>query len=416
MYTVGFGDCFLIVIDGTPVRTILVDAGFHGNGKGAFSGNELAAQVLTDLETIVGRKRVDVLVATHRHQDHVYAFNSKTWDDLEVGEVWLPWVEDRDDPKAVGLWKKKQSFALALDQARPSFNLSPAQDEEVRWHLWNAGVGPDMPGFAGWSNEGALDRLHDGLPKRNRLEPRFLPVKDELPYTFTTDVLPGVTVHVLGPPRDPDQIEELDPVVDGESYRALALRGMEQGGGAAEAIPSPFPETWVVPADEKEPKPLQADDEQRMQDLARTGDGLRAAQALDDMINSTSLVLVLEIGSLRLLLPGDAEWSTWKRILDNDAARLLVRGCRFFKVGHHGSHNGTPKTLVEQVLGSNVHAMVSTQEGPGNYRNGIPLKELLDALLLKGASIARSDQMNALPHAYTAEPGGKWIDLEIVEP
>ena len=37
---------------------------------------------------------------------------------------------------------------------------------------------------------------------------------------------------------------------------------------------------------------------------------------LDDMINSTSLVLVLEIGSARLLLPGDAEWGTWKRILD----------------------------------------------------------------------------------------------------
>ena len=43
MYNVGFGDCFLLTLpDG---KTILVDAGFHSQGKGAFSGNELAAQI-----------------------------------------------------------------------------------------------------------------------------------------------------------------------------------------------------------------------------------------------------------------------------------------------------------------------------------------------------------------------------------
>jgi hypothetical protein len=45
-----------------------------------------------------------------------------------------------------------------------------------------------------------------------------------------------------------------------------------------------------------------------------------------------------------------AEWGTWKRILHDDAARTVVRGATFFKVGHHGSHNATAKTLVEAVL------------------------------------------------------------------
>ena len=80
----------------------------------------------------------------------------------------------------------------------------PVRDEraEVEWYLWNAGVGPGPAGFSAWSNQGALDRLHEGFPKRDRVEPRFLPTKDALPDTFTTDVLPGVKVHVLGPPRN----------------------------------------------------------------------------------------------------------------------------------------------------------------------------------------------------------------------
>ena len=52
-----------------------------------------------------------------------------------------------------------------------------------------------------------------------------------------------------------------------------------------------------------------------------------------------------------------------------------LRGTTFVKVGHHGSHNATLKTLVENILRSSVRAMVSTQEAPGTYRNNIPLTD-----------------------------------------
>jgi len=411
MYNVGFGDSFLLLLPGK--KTILVDAGFHSQGKGAFAANDLAKQIAADAKAHSGKPRIDVVIATHRHQDHVFAFNSSEWEKVEIGEVWMPWVEDRDNPDATKLWKKQQGFAMTLADAAPSFALSVEERAELDFLLWNAG---DIPGFGGdadlpaWSNQGALDTLHEGFKHRERPDPRFLPESDDFPETFESDVLTGIKVHVLGPPRDPDEIEELDPASDDETYKALMLRA---AGLLEQEVPAPFSEQWRVPDDDLGPG-LAYDDLARLKGLAHSADALLAAKAVDDMINSTSLVLVLEIGSARLLLPGDAEWGTWKRILANNKARSLLRGATFFKVGHHGSHNATSKTLVEKVLPREIPAMVSTQEGPGKYRNNIPLQDLLTALGEHDISYARSDKGGeVLPDGFVAGAEAKWIDVEI---
>jgi hypothetical protein len=275
----------------------------------------------------------------------------------------------------------------------------------------------DLPGFdaGGWSNAAALNCLHEGFAHRDRTRPRFLPTKEAFPESFESPALPGVVIHVLGPARDPDLIEELDPEADGETYRALAL--LAAGGAAADGavVPAPFGEAWQVPDHEQqEPLPLQEGDVQRLNDLARGADALFAAEKVDGMINSTSLVLLLEIGKARLLLPGDAEWGTWKRILEDDDARTLLRGATFFKVGHHGSHNATSKTLVERTLPRGIPAMISTQQGQGNYRNGIPLTDLLTALDEHDIQYVRSDRGNEeLPDGFVKGEGEKWVDLEL---
>jgi beta-lactamase superfamily II metal-dependent hydrolase len=412
MYNVGFGDCFLIILP--DKRTLLVDAGFHSQGKGEFGGNELADQVIQDVTAIRGEPRIDVVIATHRHQDHVFAFNSESWDKLEVGEVWLPWVEDRSNPKATKLWKKQQKFAMSLAAAAPTFLLDQDSRTSIDFMLWNAGIGT-MPGFEAWSNLAALDRLHEGFARRDRVRPRFLPETETFPESFESPALPGVKIHVLGPPRNPELIEELDPENDGETYRALALRGAA-AGGVVDPVASapPFPQDWRVENDEGGVFPLEGDELERMNVLARGADAVFAAEKVDGMINSTSLVLVLEIGKARLLLPGDAEWGTWKRILNDDAARTLLRGCNFFKVGHHGSHNATSKTLVEKILPQEIPAMISTQQGPGNYRNNIPLTDLLTAFTQRNIQFVRSDRANApLPAGFAADAQSKWIDLEL---
>lgn len=412
MYNVGFGDSFLLLLPGK--KTILVDAGFHSQGKGAFTANDLARQIVADVKAHSGRARIDVVIATHRHQDHVFAFNSAEWENVEIGEVWMPWVEDRDNPDAKKLWKKQQGFAMALAQAAPGFDLHPDDRAELDFLLWNAGI--DITGLvpdaelAAWSNQGALDVLHDGFKHRERSDPRFLPEGNDFPETFESNVIAGMKVHVLGPPRDPDEIEELDPASDDETYKALMLQAASV---RHQEVTAPFSAQWRVPDTNPGPK-LADDDLKRLKGLAHSADALLAAKAVDDMINSTSLVLVLDIGSARLLLPGDAEWGTWKRILANNKARSLLRGATFFKVGHHGSHNATSKTLVEKVLPREIPAMVSTQAGLGRYRNNIPLDELLTALRDHEISCARSDKGNeVLPDGFVAEANAKWIDLEI---
>jgi beta-lactamase superfamily II metal-dependent hydrolase len=409
MYNVGFGDCFLLIL---PTKhTILVDAGFHSSGAGPFSGDALVTQIIDDVTTATGQARIDVVIATHRHQDHVFAFNSTKWNGASVGEVWLPWVENRKSAEAKSLWKKKDGFAFRLAAALPTFNLSAADRDDINFMLWNAGVDIPGMGFAAWSNVGALNTLHGGFASRDRERPRYLPRTKTFPESFQPAVLPGVRVHVLGPARDPDFIEELDPEADGETYRTLALRAAKAAakvGGPA--LPVPFGPRWEVPKKERG-FTLRSEEVQRMVQLAQSADAMAAAEQLDDMINSTSLVLVLQIGTARLLLPGDAEWGTWKRILKNDDAKTLLKGSTFFKVGHHGSHNATSKTLVERVLPQNIPAMISTQQGGGNWRKNIPLTELLGALDLRGIQHVRSDSTGALPAGFTR--GAQWIDLDL---
>lgn len=413
MYDVGFGDCFLIVVPGNPKRSILVDAGFHAQGKGSFAGTALAEQVIVDVTRLTGKKRIDVVIATHRHQDHVFSFNAKVWDELEVGEVWMPWVEDPKNRAARRLWKKQAAFAAQLAAALPGFQLAPEDAKEAGFLLWNAGHGAGPKGFEAWSNADAMERLRHGFASRDLVEPRYLPTKEAFPETFESAALPGVRVVVLGPPRDAALITELDPERDGETYRALALRAA--GGPTEGVIPSPFSEAWTAaPPDDGSPAPLLAEEEERLRALARSVDPMFAARALDDMINATSLVLVLQIGKARLLLPGDAEWGTWKRILADDGARALLAGTTFFKIGHHGSHNGTPKSLVEEVLPEGLSAMLSTQKGPGTYRNDIPLDALLQALARQGVRVVRTDEKaKRLPAGFKRGAEGRFVDLTL---
>lgn len=141
----------------------------------------------------------------------------------------------------------------------------------------------------------------------------------------------------------------------------------------------------------------QPDEIERIKSLGGGVDAVFAAEKVDGMICSTRLVLLLQIGKARLFLPGDAEWSTSTRTLEEEPSRALLRGATIFKVGANGSHNATSKTLIEKVLPKKILAMISTQEGTGKYRNNIPLKELLDALDEHRIDYARSDNEEAEP-------------------
>lgn len=204
MYNVGFGDCFLIRIpmeDGE--RRMLVDCGFHSQGKGDFSDQELVEQIKEDLNG----EGLHVVIATHRHQDHISGFGEKDlWADVSVEEVWLPFTvnpESAQDEPALRAWQGLMGAAAALCDANGVLtpaavatlgSRDPIEQAAVAFMLWNAR-----------SNEPAIDNLLRGF-KRADGRPstrRFLPEKGDYPTSFGTPVLPKVKMHVLGPPTDP---------------------------------------------------------------------------------------------------------------------------------------------------------------------------------------------------------------------
>jgi hypothetical protein len=347
--------------------------------------DEVVAQIVEDVTDADGVARIDLVVGTHRHRDHVSGFAQPHWSAVEVGEVWMPWTEDPKDPIATRIRERQSAVARALALAVEQL----AADAPERALAENA-----------LANARAMDTLHRGFagsPVR-----RFLPRGRAVVSDPGGAPLAGgkVVASVLGPPRDEAIIRDMDPP-QGAGYLRIA------GGGAAEQEAAPFGASWTV-----DPRVL-AEDE-RLQRLLLTGKRREAieqaadvnlfgiAVALEKAINGTSLVLAFRLGHACLLFAGDAQWGTWRRMLDSRDATALLERTSFVKVGHHGSHNATPRRFVELLAGRadppDCWAMVSTRT-MARWKE-IPKPELIDAL--RGVTrVARSDEGAAAPFAST---------------
>src|SRR5262245_23786912 len=92
MYKVGFGDCFLLLIPtDAGTKKMLIDCGSLKNHKKKIA--EISNRVIEDIRDSDGTPRIDVLVVTHRHADHISGFANPEWSKVEVGEVWI--ITDR---------------------------------------------------------------------------------------------------------------------------------------------------------------------------------------------------------------------------------------------------------------------------------------------------------------------------------
>jgi hypothetical protein len=230
--------------------------------------------------------------------------------------------------------------------------------------------------------------------------------------------LPGLRVSALGPSRDADVIRDMDPPA-GESYLRMSSEGTD-----GDERPAPFPDAWTIA-----PRELAADEElkhlllssyQRSRVNALADEDLfGVAVALEKAVNGTSLVLMFELGNAVLLFPGDAQWGTWRRILDDREARELVERTTFLKVGHHGSHNATPRRLVQlfeerrpepRAPVDDLSVMVSTHRI--KMWEKIPKAELLAALGGLTPSLARSDEAGTVSPGFT-HSDELYIDAEV---
>ncbi len=80
------------------------------------------------------------------------------------------------------------------------------------------------------------------------------------------------------------------------------------------------------------------------------------AAAADKTLNNQSLVVLFSFQGKNLLFAGDAQWGNWEHFLYGGAfgtpghteltqkAKDILSTIHFYKVGHHGSANATPRT------------------------------------------------------------------------
>lgn len=382
MYNVGFGDCFLISYQPDDrLRRMLVDCGSHLSGPGPRSISKVVERIVKDVTDDGRPPRIDVVVASHRHFDHISGFDNPAWASVEVGEVWLPWTEHPSDPAASRIRQAQTKLAAALAQWAAQRPRAAAAVHELALNAL--------------SNADAMQTLLRGFAGRPRR--RFLPEADK-PATFSTRGLPEMQVHVLGPSRDERVIRNLDPPRDQSYLRLLGTNG------SADAPLQPFPTLGTHSAVFERDRTIA-----RLHKALAINE-LDLAAALEDAVNGTSLVLALELGTAVLLLTGDAQWGTWKAALDIPEMQELVGRATFLKVGHHGSHNASPKKLIDGPLPNDLLAMVSVR--PVSRWQYIPKKELLARLAEKGVRLARSDKFGEAPPEFRRE--GNWsIDVDI---
>jgi metallo-beta-lactamase superfamily protein len=380
MYRVGFGDCFLLSL---PVngghRHVLMDCGAHP------SGDIRTLQRIVEDVAAVTQGELALVVATHEHADHISGFgaHADAFAKLRLGEVWMPWAMNLDDPKAAELRKTRLAVAAALAAHFAATGGSAAAAQA----LLNL-----------QSNEPAVAALRSGF-KGAAATVRYFSGGDAPPALAA---LPGLEVKVLGPPRDDDFLKRMEPP---QSQRYLRLaRGLAQTVNEV----SPFAARWRF-RDKAEGRRAYEFRQRTKRDLSEkeVAKGLSGALdqlafKLDSIVNNTSLVLLLRYRGQSLLFPGDAQWGNWQSWLTSSGAAALLEEISFLKVAHHGSHNATPRSALEGLKTGAFAAMVSTQSIPFPT---IPQPALMTRLLAQARKrVVRSDSL-AVAEAPDAPKG-----------
>jgi beta-lactamase superfamily II metal-dependent hydrolase len=402
MYNVGFGDAFRITVRrGPETWRMLVDCGVHSQGA-ARPLKDSVKNIIDDLkQDCGGTAHLDVVVATHHHRDHIRGFAEDDWAEVVVDEVWVPFVEDEGDEVAKQLRSAQTATALKLAllidqrQNKLAANTKAMQMLDVAKAMAHNSRG----------NARATDRLlgRDIAFAKQSHEVRYLPDTDESENTIRFDKC-GVVAHVLGPPRDPSMLKKMDPpknagwltlnlddVVDAQVDDDDDEDTVTTNGKASKATDGGKPEKqWrlfnkdFVLADLTQVPPELIEAKRKLKLRALTNDMglLAAASMLEQSVNNTSLFFVLDVGGVRLLFPGDAQYGAWESVRNDPKSLDLISNVDFYKMGHHGSHNATPMSFIETQWKKPGDTMV-----PWGlvklWKDSIPYPELIGALTAK---------------------------------
>jgi beta-lactamase superfamily II metal-dependent hydrolase len=340
MYRVGFGDCFLLSLPGASGHHhVLIDCGVH------FQGDiKTMPQIVQNIRAETGDK-LDLVVVTHAHQDHISGFGTQEaeWAKVTVNEIWMPWTESPTDAQAAALRTKQLSIARKLHaHLKVEKRLDAATDSILE----------NFVGFNLAKNEDSMRVARGGFKGPQKL--RYLDAGKKLEKAAGIE---GFEVQVMAPSRDETVLKKMDPPAGQRWLRAA-------GASDASDLMQPFSDMIATRRviGRAGGAVLQRTEEKQLRDEVLADSSL--ALMLDDVLNNTSLVLLMRYRGAALLFPGDAQWGNWSTWLEKSGADALLGEVTFFKVGHHGSHNSTPRSIVPKLSHPDLAAMISTQNKP----------------------------------------------------
>jgi hypothetical protein len=413
-YQVGFGDCFLLsfVYGEKDKRHVLIDFGTTGLPGRTAKPSTHMPKIAKHIRSVCAPAGLTALVATHRHADHINGFGTdgKTGKSgsiiasLKPKLVLQPWTED---PAA-----KKDAKKATQDssRSRKSFVAGLAAMNDVAGMVASIAMKP--PSWMSVSLQKELMFLgQDNIANRSAVENLIAMGKRKGAKAVWAHhgsksgleaLLPGVKIHVLGPPdltqsekirkqrsRDPDQFWHLvsgGAALNGKNFLST---GLAWGAtGKSDTVP---PEArWFRDR-------LERLNGQQLLEIVRT---------LDQQMNNTSLILLIEVFGKKLLFPGDAQIENWSYALEDapDAAktRALLAEVDVYKVGHHGSLNATPKQgLWEKFRKRNKGLWTLLSTMPGKHGNSRSHTEVPRTSLLKELE-TRSSLQNTMKLKMTA--------------
>lgn len=443
MYRHGLGDCLLLRFrKGDPQSAetfnLLIDCGLIMVARNAKAE---MTKVARDIQKVCGA-RLDAVVMTHEHWDHASGFSEQqaraVFAEIEIGEVWYAWTEDPQNALGTRLRKERAQKVQALASAVAALRAQPANPVAVA----RATALGSLLGFFGLDlaaaavgTIGKTREAFDYLLKRPGVKTRYC-LPDKPPMALAG--VPDVRVYVLGPPQDEGLIKKSSPSKKGrEVYELASESRLANNLEAAFRRILAAPGLGITEEPASDDCPFDATLRRHDAALSRTSSGLQAlvrdtweapgeewrrieddwtqvaetlALNLDSHTNNTCLVLAFEFADTGevFLFPADAQvgnWLSWQDLrwkvktatgpTEVTGPDLLSRTV-FYKVGHHGSHNATLRTLgLEQMTNEDLVAFIPVfkAQAEKNRWMGMPFGPLVKRLRQKtGGRLLMSDQ------------------------
>lgn len=418
LYRHGLGDCILLRFrkdDSEQTFNVLIDCGLISVSE---KPKEKMLRVAQDIDQACNG-RLDVVVMTHEHWDHVSGFHAnqarEVFDTMSIGEVWYGWTEDPRNELGRRLRSERAEKLNALASAVNAFARMPGMESRVRELGGMLNFFGLKPGEPPGTRIGRTRDAFEYLQGKQDVKTRYLS-PSQAPRSLPG--VGGVRVYVLGPPQDEGLIKRSAPTRKGREVYELgaelalasnldaaftrmgaapgaedtfddcpfdpSLRRDRHTGGSRStpALDMLVRSVWDVPGDEWR---------QIGEDWMQAAETL--ALNLDSHTNNTCLVLAFEFADTGevMLFPADAQvgnWLSWQELqwkVNGQVVKgpdLLARTV-FYKVGHHGSHNATLRALgLEQMTSEDLVAFipVSKEEAMKNRWTGMPFSPLVKRL------------------------------------